>query len=98
MLLNKLANFIHDLHEKTLVKFNETLQTIRNFIPQTKIVGNNRQSRVLLPFVGSLSKSIFGTATMDDVNILNAMNIKTENIAKALQQNGAHLSSFISPH
>ena len=37
---------------------------------------------------------------MDDVNILashiNALKTKTENIAKVLQQNGAHLSSFIS--
>ena len=33
---------------------------------------------------------------MNDVNILNAMNIKTENIAKALQQHGVHLSSFVS--
>ena len=63
---------IHGLYEETLVKFNVTLQTIRNLylIPLTKIVGNNRQSRALLPFVGSLSKSIFGTANMDDVNIL----------------------------
>lgn len=69
-------------------------------IPQTKITSNQRQSRSLLPFIGSLSKSIFGTATMDDVNILaghiNALNHKTERLAVALQQHGAHLSSFIS--
>ena len=53
-----------------------------------KIVGNNSQSCALLPFVGSLFKSIFGTPTMDDVNILaghiNTLNRRTENTAKAL--------------
>ena len=37
LLLNNLANFIHGLHEETLGKLNETLQTIRNLIPQTKL-------------------------------------------------------------
>lgn len=57
-------------------------------IPQTQTL-KKRQARALLPFIGSLSKSIFGTATMDDVNILaghiNALNSKTEKIAKALE-------------
>ncbi|XP_062603682.1 uncharacterized protein LOC134265486, partial [Saccostrea cucullata] len=100
LLLNNLANFIHGLHEETLLHFNETLQSIRNMIPQTKLISNQRQTRALLPFIGSLSKSIFGTATMDDVNILaghiNALNRKTETLAKALEQHGSHLSSFIS--
>lgn len=100
LLLNNLANFIHGLHEQTLLNFNETIRSIHNMIPQTKITSNQRQSRSLLPFIGSLSKSIFGTATMDDVNILaghiNALNHKTERLAVALQQHGAHLSSFIS--
>lgn len=42
LVANNLAKFIHGLHEETLVKFNEALQTFRNLIPQTKIVGNNR--------------------------------------------------------
>ena len=52
------------------------------------------------PFVGSLSKRIFGTAAMDDVHILachiNALNRKTENKTKALQPHGVDLSSFMS--
>lgn len=100
LLLNNLANFIHGLHEETLLQFNETIKSIHNMIPQTKITSNQRQTRALLPFIGSLSKSIFGTATMDDVNILsghiNALNRKTEKLAEALEQHGAHLSSFIS--
>jgi len=40
-----------------------------------------RSKRAILSFVGQLSKTIFGTATMDDVNILtdqiNALTTKT---------------------
>lgn len=99
-LLNNLANFIHGLHEETLLQFNETIKSFHNMILQTKIASNQRQTRTLLPLIRSLSKSIFGTATMDGVNILsghiNALNRKTEKLAEALEQHGAHLSSFIS--
>lgn len=98
-LLDNMVNFIHGLHEETLAHLNQTLLNIRTMIPQTQIL-KKRQARALLPFIGSLSKSIFGTATMDDVNILaghiNALNSKTEKMAKALEQHSAHLSSFIS--
>lgn len=98
-LLDNMVNLIHGLHEETLAHLNQTLLNIRTMIPQTQIL-KKRQTRALLPFIGSLSKSIFGTATMDDVNILaghiNALNTKTEKMAKALEQHSAHLSSFIS--
>ncbi|XP_062574148.1 uncharacterized protein LOC134235987 [Saccostrea cucullata] len=100
VLLNNLANFVQGLHKEPLIHFNETMRQIKTLVPQTNILNQGRQLRALLPFIGSLSKSIFGTATIDDVNILaghiNALNRKTENIVKALQQHGSHLSSFIT--
>ena len=57
------------------------------------------QTRSLLPFVGSLSKSLFGTATMDDVNILashiNMLTRHTNDMTRALVQHNDHLSSFM---
>lgn len=53
-----------------------------------------------MPFSGSLSRSLFGTATIEDVQLLarhvNALNARTTKFALAMQQYDAHMSSFIS--
>ena len=68
-------------------------------IPETE-VKKSRSRRSLLPFIGQFSKTLFGTATTEDVNTLarhiNALNTRTMGIAKALTQHGNHLSSFMS--
>ncbi|CAC5384224.1 unnamed protein product [Mytilus coruscus] len=47
-----------------------------------------------------MAKGLFGTATMGDVNLLarhiNQINKRTRLMAKALEQHGDHLSSFMS--
>jgi len=52
-----------------------------------------------LSFVGQLSKTIFGTATMDDVNILadhiNALTTKTIKLSNILSQHAKHESTFM---
>ena len=73
---------------------------IKFLIPKIQVRSTKgRQTRALLSFVGSLSKSLFGTATMDDVNILashiNALVRKTNAMSNALVQHGSHLSSFM---
>lgn len=54
----------------------------------------------LYPFDGSLSLSLFGTATMDDVNIsashINALTKISNNIVNALQKHNEHMTSFMS--
>lgn len=54
----------------------------------------------LCPFDGSLSLSLFGTATMDDVNIsashINALTKISNNIVNALQKHNEHMTSFMS--
>jgi hypothetical protein len=56
--------------------------------------------RSLFPFIGSLAKDLFGTATMGDVNLLashiNALNKKTKLMTQALQRHSSHLSSYIT--
>ena len=99
-MLNNFATIVHSLHEEVMNEFNLTVKTIRDLIPETSFKSNKRKQRSLLPFIGSLSKSLFGTATLDDVNILashiNALNRETNKIAVALKQHGEHLSSFIT--
>ncbi|XP_071098997.1 uncharacterized protein [Haliotis cracherodii] len=52
---------------------------------------------MILSFVGSLSKTLFGTATIDDVNLLakhiNALTYP--NLSNVLKQHSSHLSSFM---
>lgn len=59
-----------------------------------------RKTLCLLPFDGSLSLSLFGTATMDDVNIsashINALTKISNNIVNALQKHNEHMTSFMS--
>lgn len=100
MTYNNIARFIHSLHVEVMSHYNETMQSIRVLIPSVALkVQQRRQTRSLLPFVGSLSKSRFGTATMDDVNILashiNMLTRHTNQMAKLLVQHNDHLSSFM---
>lgn len=71
----------------------------QSFIPYDKIEPR-RKTRSLLPFVGYLSKSLFVTATMDDVNIsapqINALTKTSNNIIYALQKHNEHMPSFVS--
>ena len=56
--------------------------------------------RALLPFVGDLSKSIFGIATENDVRVLaghiNALTRQQNKVARALARHGGDLSSYIN--
>lgn len=55
-----------------------------------------KSKRAILGFVGSLSKTLFGTATMDDVNILaqhiNALTSRAILLTKAVTQHSNHES------
>ena len=73
-------------------------EIIKSLIPATELT--HRGYRSFLPFIGSLSKTLFGTATMEDVNLLanhiNALNSRTRQFAAAMQHTENRLSSFIS--
>ena len=89
---------LDSVRAETAARLNTTIQSIKELIPETQI-HKSRSRRSLLPFLGKLSKGLFGTATMDDVNILanhmNKLNKMTTGLAKALTQHENHLSSFI---
>lgn len=89
---------LDSIRAETAARFNETNQSARKLVPETK-VHKSRSKRSLLPFLGKLSRGLFGTATVDDVNVLanhmNKLNKMASGLAKALTQHENHLSSFI---
>lgn len=90
---------LNSLRTKTATQLNETMNVIMELVPETK-VHKSRSKRSLLPFIGTLSKGLFGTATMDDVNILarhmNQLSKVSIQLSKALSQHEDHMSSYIS--
>ena len=89
---------IHGSQVTTANHINKTLAFVRSLIPYHKVT-KIRARRSLLPFIGTLSKGLFGTATMHDVDILaahiNALTSQSVKMAHALQQHGSHLSSYM---
>ena len=97
-MLSHFLSQLDSLRAETVARMNATNRFIEQLIPQTHI-HKSRSKRALLPFIGTLSKGLFNTATMDDVNILashmNKLNKMATNLAKALTQHEDHLSSFM---
>lgn len=77
-----------------------TKRLVYDLIPQITNPINSRSKRALLPFVGELSKSIFGVATTNDVNLLaqhiNQLTKNNNKVAKVLERYGGDFSSFDS--
>ena len=91
-----LSHFLSQLDSaraETVARLNSTNQFTEHLISQAH-VHKSRSKRSLLPFIGTLSKGLFNTATMDDVNILathmNKLNKMATNLAKALTQHEDH--------
>ena len=90
---------IDSIRSQTASRLNTTVQFIKELIPEGSLP-KSRSRRSLLPFVGKLSRGLFGTATMEDVNVLanhiNRISRITNNMAKSLVHQEQQLSSFIS--
>ncbi|KAJ8315285.1 hypothetical protein KUTeg_007435, partial [Tegillarca granosa] len=102
--INSLLNEINVLKTEVATSINETVSSIRHLIQQTEILNydsnsSSRSRRGLLDFIGKISRSLFGTATVDDVrNLARHMNtmIKHENkLAHAMTHHEQQLSSFM---
>ena len=97
-LITHVLSNINMIRAETAIRLNNTIETIRTLIPEAR-VQTSRSKRSLLPFIGDLSRSLFGTATINDVNMLakhiNALNKESRQIANALTQHETHLSSFM---
>ena len=95
------------LRVQCMASVNSTVNQFHRLIPSTLLppqrssIGSSRRfKRGLFDFVGSISKSLFGTATTDDINALKrhmqTLNNNNIKLAKAMAQQDEHLSSFIS--
>ena len=90
---------VNQIRQETELFFNYTIGTIENLVPERNNILKFRTKRSILPFIGDLSKSLFGTATVEDVQLLakhiNVLNRLTDNVVKSVQQHEDHLSSYI---
>ena len=91
---------LNSIRIETGARLNNTLKLIHKLVPHADIVRKSRSRRSLLPFIGKFSRTLFGTATVDDVNVLakhiNALNKRNQNLEDALVQHSNHLSSFMT--
>ena len=90
---------VNQIRQETEFVLNNTIETIEKLVPERNHNLKSRTTRSILPFIGDLSKSLFGTATTGDVQLLakhiNALNKITNNVVKSVQQHEDNLSSYI---
>ena len=98
-IVNDILLEVNQIRQETEITLNHTIETIMSLVPERPLGSGNRNSRSILPFVGDLSKSLFGTATFEDVQILanhvNALNKLTTKVVKTVQQHENDMSSYI---
>ena len=96
-LFNHTMHYVHSLHMETMIHVNHTVKSIHTLIPETYFqrMKTDRRTRALLPFFVHL----FGTATMNDVNILanhiNSLTRVSNSMVNTLHQHATHISSFM---
>lgn len=96
---------LNSLRMQCMASVNSTVHHIHELIPTTELpaakryIGMSRSKRGLFDFVGKISKSLFGTATSDDIATLQrhmqTLNNNNIQLAKAMAHQDQHLSSFI---
>ncbi|XP_048259087.1 uncharacterized protein LOC125384301 [Haliotis rufescens] len=91
---------VNSIKMRCSTMLNETLFQINQLLPTTFSPKGQRSKLALLGFIGHLSKSLFGTATSDDVNILakhiNALTKHESIIGNALTEHQHKLTSFMA--
>lgn len=98
-LFNSITSHVNIAKENTMSFMNTVLTEIFNMVPESNLEPQIRKTRAILSFVGSLSKTLFGTATIDDVNLLaahiNQLIKRDRKMSHVLEQHGSHISSFM---
>lgn len=97
---------LNSLRMQCMASVNSSVHHIHELIPTTELpaakryIGTSRSKRGLFDFVGEIFKSLFGTATSDDITtlqrhmqVLNNSNVK---LANAMAHQDQHLSFFIN--
>ncbi|CAG2186537.1 unnamed protein product [Mytilus edulis] len=99
-IFNTITSHVNVAKENTMSFVKNTLKEIYNMVPESNLETQIRKHRAIVSFVGSLSKTLFGTATVGDVNILaahiNQLIKRDSKINHLLTQHGSHISSFMT--
>ena len=99
LVVNQVLSEINKIRKNTKHTLDSALTTIEQLIPERAHMPKGRGKRALFGFIGQISKTAFGTATMDDVNLLarhiNTLKNQESKLIKSVQQHENHLSSFI---
>lgn len=98
ILFTKVIDQIKDVELKTYLEFKHISEFLAINVPFIPL--SNRVKKSLLPFVGDLSKNLFGTATMDDVNILkqhvNELIKNSRGVNNFIKLQSHHFASFMA--
>uniref|UniRef100_A0A8W8LKM7 Retrotransposon gag domain-containing protein n=1 Tax=Magallana gigas TaxID=29159 RepID=A0A8W8LKM7_MAGGI len=96
----KSVNTIYDIHLDSLKRIATSISNIKQLLPEHGAPKPSRRKRSFLPFFGELSKTLFGTATVDDVNNLkrSIQRIQRQNnlMTTAFEHQMEHFSSFLT--
>ncbi|XP_033728641.1 uncharacterized protein LOC117317810 [Pecten maximus] len=100
---NQVVTSLNNLRTQCMSNVNSTVKEIHRLIPHSyfpNTLSSSRSKRGLLDFIGQISKSLFGTATSDDVEdlkrhmqVLNNNNVK---LARAMASQSHQLTSFMA--
>ena len=101
-ILNQVISQLSALRNEVASNINNTVDLIHQLVPKAELSLNqntqSRNKRGLFDFVGSISKSLFVTATVEDVQKLarhvNILINKNNDFAKAIVHHDELLSSF----
>ena len=99
IIISQILSQINEIRMQTKQRLNSSLEIINDLIPGKDSIPKSRGKRSLFGAIGKLSKTIFGTATEDDVNLLarhiNALKKQTLKVVNAVQQHEQDLSSYM---
>ncbi|KAJ8304624.1 hypothetical protein KUTeg_018207 [Tegillarca granosa] len=102
-ILNRLIDQINIFKLQVASKINHSAKIIHDLIPNTHgdllASTNSRRKRGLFDFIGTISKSLFGTATTEDINNLarhmNVISRNSNKLANAMVHQEKQFHSFM---
>ena len=96
--IKTITGYVQGIQLETKEQLSNLFDFVHVNVPKINV--RTRTQRSLLPFIGGLSKSLFGTATTADVKLLashiTALNRRTGKMLHVLEQHGRHLSSYMT--
>lgn len=94
-------NLANEIRKDVATQFNVSINRIKALIPEIRNlpIENSRSKRSLLPFIGELSSSLFGTASEEDVSKLAKyillLKSNQDKILHSFQHHEGNLASFM---